>query len=110
VSTLAEPTADSIELTGVLQALGDPVRLRIVRELAAAEGERTCGTFELGVSKATRSHHVRVLREAGITRTRVEGTHRHISLRRDDLEARFPGLLGSVLVALDDRALDLAAQ
>lgn len=106
---LDQPTVDEIELTSVLQALGDPVRLRIVRELAAADGERTCGTFELGVSKATRSHHFRVLREAGVTHTRVEGTHRHVSLRRDDLEARFPGLLGAVLLR-DGRALDLAAQ
>lgn len=105
---LDHPAVDQLELTGVLQALGDPVRLQIVRELAAAEGERTCGTFELGISKATRSHHFRVLREAGVTQTRVEGTHRHISLRRDDLEARFPGLLGAVLS--DRGALDLAAQ
>ena len=93
---LDEPAADGLELTTILQALGDPVRLRIVRELAHG-GERTCGTFELGVSKATRSHHLRVLREAGVTRTRVEGTHRHVSLRRDDLESRFPGLLNAVL-------------
>ena len=99
MSDLPEPAADQIELTGVLQALGDPVRLRIVRTLAAADGERTCGTFELGVSKATRSHHFRVLREAGVTQTRVEGTHRHIALRRDDLEARFPGVLDTILRA-----------
>jgi DNA-binding transcriptional ArsR family regulator len=92
-----EPSTDELRLTTVLQALGDPVRLRIVRTLAAADGERTCGTFELGVSKATRSHHFRVLREAGVTHTRAEGTHRHVSLRRDDLEACFPGLLGAVL-------------
>ena len=92
-----EPDTADLELTTVLQALGDPIRLQIVRELAGAEGERTCGTFELGVSKATRSHHFRVLREAGVTRTRPEGTHRHVRLRREDLEARFPGLLDAVL-------------
>jgi DNA-binding transcriptional ArsR family regulator len=95
---LFEPQTDDLDLTTVLQALGDPVRLRIVRALAA-DGERACGTVELGVSKATRSHHFKVLREAGVTRTRVEGTHRHVSLRRDDLEARFPGLLDAVLQA-----------
>jgi DNA-binding transcriptional ArsR family regulator len=110
VAALDEPSADEIQLTTVLQALGDPVRLQIVRTLAAAEGERTCGTFDLGVSKATRSHHFRVLREAGVTHTRVEGTHRHVSLRREDLDARFPGLLGAVLSGSDHRALDLAAQ
>ena len=95
---LFEPETDALDLTGVLQALGDPVRLTIVRVLAA-DGERACGTVDLGVSKATRSHHFKTLREAGITHTRVAGTHRHVSLRRDDLEARFPGLLDAVLQA-----------
>ena len=71
-------------------------RLAIVRALAQ-DGERSCGTFELGLSKATRSHHFKVLREAGVTHTRLEGTTRRVSLRRDDLDARFPGLLDAVL-------------
>ncbi len=110
MTALPEPDIAAIELTTVLQALGDPVRLQIVRALAGAGAERTCGAFELPVSKATRSHHFRVLREAGLTRTRCEGTHRHISLRADDLEQRFPGLLRAVLAGSGDRVLDLAAQ
>jgi DNA-binding transcriptional ArsR family regulator len=95
---LDQPETRELELTTVLQALGDPMRLRIVRELAACEaGERTCGSIDLGISKATRSHHFRVLREAGVTHTRVEGTHRFVSLRRDDLDERFPGLLDAIL-------------
>jgi DNA-binding transcriptional ArsR family regulator len=97
VTDLQEPAPGEIQLTTVLQALGDPVRLAIVRTLDRSDGERTCGTFDLGVSKATRSHHFRVLREAGLTHTRAEGTHRHVSLRRDDLDVLFPGLLGAVL-------------
>jgi DNA-binding transcriptional ArsR family regulator len=96
VPTVEQPPALALELTTVLQALGDPMRLRIVRELAA-EDECTCGSVELGISKATRSHHFRVLREAGITHTRAEGTHRYVSLRRQDLDARFPGLLAAIL-------------
>jgi DNA-binding transcriptional ArsR family regulator len=46
---------------------------------------------------STGSYHLRLLREAGITRTRAEGTERHISLRRDDLDERFPGLLDAVI-------------
>jgi DNA-binding transcriptional ArsR family regulator len=49
------------------------------------------------VSKSTLSHHLRVLRDCGITWTRCEGTQRFISLRKDDLEERFPGLIGCVL-------------
>ena len=94
---LDQPATADLDLTTVLQAIGDPARLAIVRALAT-DGERTCGSFELGISKATRSHHFKVLREAGVTFTRLEGTRRHVSLRRDDLEARFPGLLDAVLV------------
>jgi DNA-binding transcriptional ArsR family regulator len=97
-AVLDQPDTRELDLTTVLQALGDPMRLRIVRELAAVEdGECSCGSIDLGVSKATRSHHFRVLREAGVTNTRAEGTHRYVSLRRDDLEARFPGLLDAIL-------------
>jgi DNA-binding transcriptional ArsR family regulator len=96
VTDLAEPARAELDLPAVLHALSDPARLRIVRALAE-QGERVCGSFDLGLSKATRSHHLRVLREAGITRTRADGTARHVSLRRKDLDARFPGLLDAVL-------------
>jgi DNA-binding transcriptional ArsR family regulator len=95
-----EPRVDEMSLAAVMAALSDPARLEIVRVLAA-QGERTCGTFDLGLSKATRSHHFKVLREAGLTHTRAEGTHRHISLRRDEVDARFPGLLDAVLAAAE---------
>jgi DNA-binding transcriptional ArsR family regulator len=93
---LFEPRTEDLDLTTVLQALGDPVRLRIVRVLAG-EGEQACGVIDLPVAKATRSHHFKVLREAGVTHTRIEGTHRFVVLRRDDLDERFPGLLAAVL-------------
>ena len=90
-------------LAAVMAALSDPVRLTIVRELAG-RGEAACGALELGVTKATRSHHFKVLREAGLTHTRAEGTHRFVTLRRDDVDLRFPGLLGSVLAAAEAEA------
>jgi len=98
-----EPRTEDLTLACVMAALSDPARVAIVRTLAA-EGERTCGTFDLGISKATRSHHFKVLREAGLTHTRAEGTHRHISLRRADVDARFPGLLDAVLTAAEREA------
>src|ERR1700749_2744289 len=101
---LEEPRAEDMTLAAVMAALSDPVRVRIVRRLATSGSELTCGTFELGVSKATRSHHFKVLREAGLTLTRAEGTHRYVSLRRDDVDARFPGLLGAVLSAAEAEA------
>src|SRR5262245_25121496 len=98
-----EPETDALTLAAVMAALSDPVRVRIVRSLAVL-GEASCGTFELGISKATRSHHLKVLREAGLTHTRVEGTHRFVSLRREDVDERFPGLLGAVLAAAEAEA------
>jgi DNA-binding transcriptional ArsR family regulator len=101
---VAEPSADAITLAGVMAALSDPARVEIVRGLAA-QGEVACGVFDLGISKATRSHHFRVLREAGVTRTRADGTRRMVSLRREDLDARFPGLLDAVLTAAERDAV-----
>lgn len=93
---LEMPPAAAIELAGVLQALSDPVRLEIVRRLAAG-GEQACGVMPLPVSASTRSHHFKILRDAGLTVTRLVGTQRLVSLRRDDLDRRFPGLLDAVL-------------
>jgi DNA-binding transcriptional ArsR family regulator len=94
---LEHPACEDIELAAVLHALSDPQRLRIVRVLAEDPDPRPCGTLELEVSKSTATHHFRVLREAGIIEQRSEGTTKLNSLRRDDLEARFPGLLDAVL-------------
>ena len=95
MTVLEQPAIEAVELAGVLHALSDPARLEIVRGLAA-DGERQCGTFDLGLTKATRSHHFKVLREAGLTYTRLEGTARFVTLRRDELDATFPGLLDAV--------------
>jgi DNA-binding transcriptional ArsR family regulator len=92
---LLHPARDELRFTTVLAALSDPVRLAIVARLADAEpdGELACTTFALPVSKSTQSGHFKALREAGVIRQRDEGTRRLNRLRRDDLDARFPGLL-----------------
>ena len=93
------PQASEIELPAVLHALSDPQRLSIVRQLAAAGAPLACGAIELQIGKSTRTHHFRVLREAGLIETRRDGTSRLSTLRREDLERRFPGLLDAVLSA-----------
>jgi DNA-binding transcriptional ArsR family regulator len=95
---IPHPALDDLDLASVLHALSDPVRLEIVAGLAAGD-ERNCGSFDVAVTKSTCTHHFRVLREAGLIRQRQQGTMRLNSLRRDDLEARFPGLLGTILGA-----------
>jgi DNA-binding transcriptional ArsR family regulator len=96
--TLHHPPADTLELTGVLHALADPVRLGIVRALDS-DGACRCGAFDLPVTKSTRTHHFRVLRESGVIEQSAEGTAIVNRLRREELDERFPGLLDSVLSA-----------
>jgi DNA-binding transcriptional ArsR family regulator len=94
-----DPARDDMRLGDVLRALSDPVRLQIVHVLDRADGEVACSQFGLPVGKSTASHHFKVLRETGVLHGRVEGTRHFHTLRRDDLDARFPGLLDSVLRA-----------
>ena len=96
---ITQPARSEIELAAVLHALSDPVRLRIVAALAIAGEEPSCGSFDLPVTKSTCTHHFKVLREAGVIQQRQRGTARLNALRREDLDARFPGLLDSVLRA-----------
>jgi DNA-binding transcriptional ArsR family regulator len=93
---LYHPTFEQIQLAGVLDALSDPVRLDIVLRLDA-EGEAQCSALGDYGSKTNLSYHFARLREAGVTQTRAEGPFRIISIRRDDLEAKFPGLIDSIL-------------
>jgi DNA-binding transcriptional ArsR family regulator len=90
-----------IEIATVLDALADPVRLEIVRQLAGCGegGELTCGQLELPVTKSTGSHHLKTLARAGVIGEREEGTRKHLCLRRRELDRRFPGLIDSVLKA-----------
>lgn len=121
---LYHPDCKDISLAGVLYALGDPVRLEIVR-LLATKGEQPCAGFDFAIvsgstqraigqspapaegcpkgykaiAKSTMSHHFRVLREAGVLYCRKEGTQHLNSLRREELDALFPGLMAAVLQA-----------
>jgi DNA-binding transcriptional ArsR family regulator len=99
MADVTHPTRDEIELSAVLHALSDPVRLGMVRALAAAGEECSCSAFDVPVTKSTCTHHFKVLREAGLIQQRRQGTARLNALRAEDLEARFPGLLRSVLAA-----------
>ncbi|MYT27279.1 MULTISPECIES: ArsR family transcriptional regulator [unclassified Streptomyces] len=99
--SLPHPEREDIRLAQVLHALADPMRLRIVCALAAAEGELNCADIELPVSKSTCTHHYRVLREHGVIQQFYRGTAKMNGLRRADLDELFPGLIDGVLRAAD---------
>ncbi|WP_181795088.1 helix-turn-helix transcriptional regulator [Streptomyces sp. WELS2] len=95
---LPQPDLATVEIGTVLQALADPVRLRIVRLLDTV-GEAPCGALELPVARSTVSHHLRTLRESGLVETHLRGNTRVSRVRGEELERRFPGLLTSILGA-----------
>ncbi|MFF4321510.1 ArsR/SmtB family transcription factor [Streptomyces sp. NPDC001568] len=96
------PDIGEIALQQLLEALVDPVRRRIVGELHAADGDLACGAIDLPVGKSTATHHFHVLREAGLIRQYYVGTSRMNSLRREEVDEAFPGLLAA-LVARPER-------
>ncbi|AZS75526.1 transcriptional regulator [Streptomyces lydicus] len=108
--SLEHPAREDIRLADVLHALADPMRLRIVCTLAAAEGELNCADIELPVSKSTCTHHFRVLREHGVIQQLYRGTAKLNGLRRADLDELFPGLIDGVLRAADLQARRLGEE
>jgi DNA-binding transcriptional ArsR family regulator len=98
------PDLSTISTVTVLQALADPVRLEIVRQLAeCGSRELSCGQIEVPVRKSTTSHHLKALSCAGILAEREVGTRKYLSLRREELDRHFPGLIDLVLRGADAR-------
>ncbi|MGB3439918.1 MAG: helix-turn-helix domain-containing protein [Actinophytocola sp.] len=95
---LSHPDVESVEVDDVLRALADPTRRQIIR-LLLSDGDRPCGTFGLPVAASTLSHHFQTLRKAGILRQYDDGRQRMNTLRLDELDGRFPGLVSIVLAA-----------
>lgn len=96
--SLPHPDIDQIELSSVLSALGDDTRLAIVGYLARNDGSAvTCSRFYNLGSKTNISYHLAKLREAGVVNVEPSGTARLVTLRRADLDRRFPGFLDSII-------------
>lgn len=98
------PAVEDLTLTGVLAALADPIRLDLVLSLADGR-ELAWGELRAPVGKSTLSHHMKTLRSAGVTCTRMEGTRCFVRLRREDLNERFPGVLSTLLAAAERAGL-----
>lgn len=104
---LPHPDADQITLPNVLAALGDATRLAIIGQLSRCEGAgMTCGQFTDLASKTSITYHVSKLREAGVVNVTPEGTRRRVTLRRDDLDHRFPGFLDSIIASTADLSIE----
>ncbi|MFF0108134.1 ArsR/SmtB family transcription factor [Streptomyces hirsutus] len=103
---LPHPDLREIPVYLVLRALGEPLRLGIVRSLARAGRPMNCSSFGLSVSKSTSTYHFRVLRESGVISQFEEGTSRYSELRETELEQRFPGLLTAILAAEESAAAE----
>jgi DNA-binding transcriptional ArsR family regulator len=95
-----QPLRDEISLPKVLHALSDPVRMEIVLKIAKA-GQVACGAFDIPMPKSTLSHHFKVLRESGVVASRREGNVLINSIRFEDLNARFPGVIEAIISAAD---------
>jgi DNA-binding transcriptional ArsR family regulator len=89
-------TPASLEVTAVLHALADPVRLDLVRQLSESDTAIACGRFDTPVAKSTLSHHFKILREAGLIATHREGGQALNVLCTAEMEASFPGLLRAI--------------
>ena len=93
------PAREDITLAGVLAALSDPMRLRIVKALMGKADCLSCTAAAPcpDMAKSTLSNHFRVLREAGLIRTTKKGVEHQNTVREADINARFPGLLKAIL-------------
>ncbi|GHF86309.1 transcriptional regulator [Kitasatospora xanthocidica] len=105
---IVHPGVEDVSVQQVLEALSDPARRSVVRTLAHSPADLSCGSFDLPVGRSTSSHHFSVLREAGLLRQYYVGTTKMNTLRAEELERRFPGLLSAVVAAADAEALDTA--
>jgi DNA-binding transcriptional ArsR family regulator len=99
---VVEPAAEDLQLPRVLAALAEPNRLATV-QFVARGGESCCAEIieqaGLPLTKSTFSHHLRILREAGVLTKRIQGTKGYAQVRKDDLDSRFPGLIDAIIDA-----------
>lgn len=105
IRPLHHPSIESVSVAGILHALADPVRLAIVSELMEAESGINCvetmSRIDVVLPKSTCSQHFQILREAGLILSERKGVELSSRLRHREIEARFPGLLSSILMAYE---------
>ncbi|WP_244168410.1 MULTISPECIES: ArsR/SmtB family transcription factor [Pseudomonas] len=93
------PARELIRLEHVFGALGNPLRLAAVHMIAQGDEFLCCDVLP-DIPKSTMTHHWRILRDSGVVWQQRIGREYRLSLRREDLDARFPGLLNAILQPL----------
>lgn len=101
--TYVHPDTEDISLPRVLFALSEPLRLEMVRKLAE-RGEMDSLDLGPDLPRSTLTHHTSLLRESGVVFVRAEGRKCMISLREQDLQSRFSGLVETVLAGYESDA------
>lgn len=100
---LFHPSIDDVSVESILHALSDPVRAAIFTQIAASRCSATCSAFqhilEQPIPKSTLSQHFKVLRESGLIRAERKGVEMHNTSRCAEIDARFPGLIASIINA-----------
>ena len=100
---LFHPAAEDISVEGILHALADPVRVRILAGIMKASCAQSCSAFlevdDRSIPKSTLSQHFKVLREAGLIRSERVGVEMHNTPRQDDVQPRFGALLTAIMDA-----------
>ena len=91
------PNIDDINLTDIMYALSDPARVEIVRTIALEKRPMTCGELNAERPKSSMSHHFKILRDSGLLRTEIDGKEHLNSLRTNEVEAKFPGVMKAIL-------------
>ena len=93
---LFHPTKEQFQLSRIFQALSDPIRLEILKRLDT-QISCACHELEIDLPKPRLSHHYKTLRESGLIRVTVQGKYHYLTIRREELDEVFPGLIDSVL-------------
>ena len=100
---LFHPSIEDITVEGILHALSDPVRVAIYADVMSSECSQNCSAFlnvsDQAIPKSTLSQHFKALREAGLIRGERRGVEMHNTSRCAEIDARFPGLVRTILTA-----------
>lgn len=93
---LFHPNIEQLNLSTILSALADPIRLSLIKNITN-NPEATCSNCNINLAKSALSHHFKVLRQSGLIKVRIEGKQHFLSVRYDEIEGRFPGVLSSII-------------